>query len=206
VSGSLPRLAVLVSGNGSNLAAIIDACARGAGAGGLDAEVAVVVSNRPEAYALERARAAGLPAEVARHQGRDRAAYDTELAYTVASYDVDLVVLAGWDRILTTHFVGHHTTINLHPAKPGTHRGLGGIEAAFAAWERGDIDHGGVMVHYVPDEGVDDGPVITWEPVPFVDGDTLESYAERVHRVEHRVLVDAIATVLDRAELTGGQR
>lgn len=196
-------LAVLVSGNGSNLAAILDACGQGsdgAGAGAerkLAASVRVVVSNRPDAYALERARRAGVATEVAPHAGRDRATYDAELAYTVAAHGVDLVVLAGWDRILTTNFLSHHTTINLHPAKPGTFRGLGGIEAAFAAWERGDIDHGGVMVHYVPDEGVDDGPVICWEPVPFIGGDTLDTYAERVHQVEHRLLVDAIATVLD---------
>ena len=157
------RLAVLVSGRGSNLAAIIDAC----GDGRLDAEITVVISNRPDAYALERAAAAGIPTEVCPHGGRDRGEYDTELAYTVSSYGADLVVLAGWDRILTTFFVSHHITINLHPAKPGTFRGLGAIEAAFAAWEAGDINQGGVMVHYVPDEGVDDGPVITWEAVPL---------------------------------------
>jgi formyltetrahydrofolate-dependent phosphoribosylglycinamide formyltransferase len=192
----------LVSGNGSNLAAIIDACATGQ----LEAEVAVVVSNRAEAYALERARNADLPVEVASHVGRDRATYDHELAYTVASYDVDLVVLAGWDRILTTYFVAHHRTINLHPAKPGTFPGLGAIERAFEAWQEGRIDHGGVMVHYVPDEGVDDGPVIAWEPVPFIEGDTLESYAERVHATEHRLLVESIGTVLAVADQPGGQR
>ncbi len=199
---SKPRLAVLVSGRGSNLAAIIAACADGT----LEAEVAVVVSNRVDAYALERAKEAGIAVEVARHEGRDRASYDQELAYTVASYDVDLVVLAGWDRILTTYFVSHHRTINLHPAKPGTFRGLGAIERAFAAWREGMIDHGGVMVHYVPDEGVDDGPVIRWEPVPFVDGDTLQSYSERVHQTEHRVLVASIGTVLAEADNTGGRR
>lgn len=199
---SKPQLAVLVSGNGSNLAAIIDACATGR----LEADVAVVVSNRAEAYALERARKAGIPVEVASHVERDRAAFDQELAYTVASYDVDLVVLAGWDRILTTYFVSHHQTINLHPAKPGMFRGLGAIERAFTAWQEGSIDHGGVMVHYVPDEGVDDGPVIAWEPVPFIEGDTLESYSERVHQIEHRILVDSIGTVLAVADQSGGRR
>lgn len=203
MSGSRPpRLAVLVSGNGSNLQAIIDACS----AGDLDAEIAVVVSNNPNAHALERAAAAGIPTEVAPHQGRERAEYDQELAYTVASHDVDLVVLAGWNRVLTTYFVGHHTTINLHPAKPGMFRGLGAIEAAFEAWQRGEITEGGVMVHYVPDEGVDVGPVIASMPVPFVDGDTIELYEQRVHQAEHRLLVDAIATVLARAETFGGQR
>ncbi|MEM9134452.1 MAG: formyltransferase family protein, partial [Actinomycetota bacterium] len=111
----VPRLAVLVSGNGSNLQAILDACAEGR----LAARVVVVVANNPDAYALTRAGEAGVPTEVRPHQGVDRAEYDKELAYTVATYGADLVVLAGWNRILTTFFVGHHATINLHPAKPG---------------------------------------------------------------------------------------
>ena len=199
--GSKPRLAVLVSGNGSNLQAVIDACRDGR----LEAEVAVVVSNRPDAFALERVTAAGIKTVVSSHVGQERAAYDHDLAYTVASHDVDLVVLAGWNRVLTTYFVAHHTTINLHPAKPGTFRGLGAIEAAFAAWQRDEISEGGVMVHYVPDEGVDNGPVIAWEAVPLLEGDTLEMYQERVHSVEHRVLVESIGTVLARAEMIGGQ-
>ncbi|MEM9890850.1 MAG: phosphoribosylglycinamide formyltransferase [Actinomycetota bacterium] len=198
----VPRLAVLVSGNGSNLQAILDACAEGR----LAAHVAVVIANNPDAYALTRAAEAGVPTEVRPHQGVDRAEYDKELAYTAATYGADLVVLAGWNRILTTFFVGHHATINLHPAKPGGFRGLGAIEADFAAWQRGDLTEGGVMVHYVPDEGVDDGPVIAWEGVPFHDGDTLDDYALRVHGVEHRLLVDAIATVLARADTLGGHR
>lgn len=197
-----PRLAVLVSGNGSNLQAILDACADGR----LLAQVAVVVANDPEAYALERAAAAGVPTEVRPHEGRDRATYDQELAYTVATYGADLVVLAGWNRILTTYFVGHHTTINLHPAKPGGFRGLGAIEADFARWEKGELSEGGVMVHYVPDEGVDDGPVIAWEAVPFHPGDTLDDYAKRVHTVEHRILVESIASVLARADTIGGRK
>ncbi|MEL7208794.1 MAG: phosphoribosylglycinamide formyltransferase [Actinomycetota bacterium] len=197
-----PRLAVLVSGNGSNLQAIIDACADDS----LDAQVAVVVANNPDAYALERAAAAGIATEVRPHAGHDRITYDQELAYTVATYGVDLVVLAGWNRILTTYFVGHHTTINLHPAKPGGFRGLGAIEADFARWEKGELSEGGVMVHYVPDEGVDDGPVIAWEAVPFQPGDTLDDYAQRVHAVEHRILVASIASVLARADTIGGRK
>lgn len=196
----MKRLAVLVSGNGTNLQAILDACATGR----LAAEVGAVVSNDPDAYALKRAADAGVPTIVAEHSGRDRATYDTELAYTVATFGVDLVVLAGWNRILTSHFVAHHLTINLHPAKPGTFVGLGAIEAAYDAWKAGTIDHGGVMVHYVPDEGVDNGPVIAWEAVPFHEGDTLDNYESRVHDIEHRLLVDSIDIVLARAEPTGG--
>ncbi len=189
---SRSRLAVLVSGNGSNLQAIIDACTSGR----LDAEVVVVVSNNPDAYALTRATDAGIETIVRPHQGIDRAIYDTELAYTVANFGPDLVVLAGWNRILTTHFVSHHTAINLHPAKPGAFPGLHAIERAYEAWQTGAIDHGGVMVHFVPDEGIDDGPTIDWQPVPFEPGDTLESYEARVHDVEHTLLVRSIAKVI----------
>jgi formyltetrahydrofolate-dependent phosphoribosylglycinamide formyltransferase len=186
------RLVVLASGNGSNLQAILDACADGR----LAAEVVAVVSNNPDAFALRRAEAADVDTVVARHHGRDRAEYDNELAYTVAAYAPDLVVLAGWDRLLTSVFVSHHITVNLHPAKPGAFPGLGAIERAYDAWRDGRVDHGGVMVHYVPDEGVDDGPVIGWEPVPFEPGDTLESFESRVHGVEHRLLVECIASAL----------
>ncbi len=187
------RLVVLASGNGSNLQAILDAVTEGR----LDAEVVAVVSNDHEAFALQRAAAAGVETVVLPHEGRDRADYDTELAYTVATFGPDLVVLAGWNRLLTSAFVSHHITINLHPAKPGAFPGLGAIERAYDGWRAGRVDHGGVMVHYVPDEGVDDGPVIAWEPVPFEPGDTLEAFEARVHRVEHRLLVESIATALD---------
>lgn len=187
------RLVVLASGNGSNLQAILDAV----GDGSLVAEIAAVVSNNPRASALQRAAGAGIDTVVLPHNGRDRGEYDAELAYTVATFGPDLVVLAGWNRLLTSAFVSHHITINLHPARPGAFPGLGAIEKAYDAWRAGRIDHGGVMVHYVPDEGVDDGPVIAWEPVPFESGDTLESFEARVHHVEHRLLVESIATALD---------
>ncbi len=109
----------------------------------------------------------------------------------------DLVVLAGWNRVLTDNFLAHHSVINLHPAKPGAFPGLGAIERAYEAWTEGRVRSGGVMVHFVPDEGVDTGPVIASEEVPFLDGDTLDAFEARVHAVEHRLLVDAIATVLE---------
>ncbi|MGF1595845.1 MAG: phosphoribosylglycinamide formyltransferase [Acidimicrobiales bacterium] len=200
-AGSPARLAVLVSGNGSNLQAVLDACATGM----LDADVVLVLANQPDAYALTRAAAAGVPTEVRPHQGRDRRAYDAELADLVDAHGADLVVLAGWNRLLTSEFVARHTTINLHPAKPGTFVGLGAIETAYEAWRAGRIDEGGVMVHFVPDEGVDDGPTIGWAAVPFEPGDTLETYEARVHAAEHTLLVESIATVLARAEATGGR-
>ena len=186
------RLVVMVSGSGTNLQAILDACASDV----LDAEVVLVISNNPDAYALERAKLADVPATVMPHKGRDRAEYDTELAYEATIVGADLVVLAGWNRVLSDSFLAHHRVINLHPAKPGAFPGLGAIEKAFEAWRRGEVSSGGVMVHYVPDEGIDDGPVIAWEEIPFVEGDTLESFEIRVHETEHRLLVQSIGTVL----------
>ncbi len=197
-----PRLVVMVSGSGTNLQAILDACGQSPAGDGrvravLDAEVVLVISNDPDAYALTRAEEAGVPTSVLPHQGRDRAEYDTELAYEARIVGADLVVLAGWTRILTQHFLDHHRVVNLHPAKPGAFPGLGAIEQAYRAWTEGRVTSGGVMVHFVPDEGVDTGPVIDWEEIPFLDGDSLQAYEARVHEVEHRLLVASIGTVLD---------
>lgn len=189
---ALFRLAVLVSGNGSNLQAVLDACADGR----LAAEVRVVISNRPDAYALTRAAEAGVPALVMEQGEQPRRHYDIELAQAVATVGVDLVVLAGWDRLLSEAFVAHHPVINLHPAKPGVFPGLGAIEKAYNGWIDGTVESGGVMVHFVPDEGVDDGPVIVTEDVPFEPDDTLDTFTERVHATEHRLLVQAIAKVI----------
>ncbi len=193
------RLVVMVSGSGSNLQAIIDAQADGR----LPVEITGVISNNADAYALTRAANAGIPTSVLSHKGRKRSEYDSELAYLVSTIGADLVVLAGWNRLLSGNFVSHHTTINLHPAEPGKFPGLGAIERAFDAWKSGEISAGGVMVHYVPDEGVDDGPVIDWKPVPFSIDDTLETYEQRVHTVEHELLVDSINIVLGQLPPTG---
>jgi formyltetrahydrofolate-dependent phosphoribosylglycinamide formyltransferase len=199
------RLVVLISGSGSNLQAILDACGQSPGSGPatLDAEVVLVVSNNADAYGLTRAAEAGVATTVLPHKGRERADYDTELAYIVSTVGADLVVLAGWLRVLTHNFLDHHPVINLHPAKPGAFPGLHAIERAFEAWTEGRVTEGGVMVHWVPDEGVDVGPVIAWEAVPFVTDDTLEAFEQRVHGVEHRLLVQAIGEVLNEQAVRG---
>ncbi len=192
----------MVSGSGTNLQAILDATgqsgatADGTAPAGLEAEVVLVISNDPDAYALKRAEAAGVPTTVMPHKGRDRDEYDTELAYEATIVGADLVVLAGWNRLLSHPFLSRHTVINLHPAKPGAFPGLDAIARAFDAWERGEAESGGVMVHYVPDEGVDNGPVIAWEEVAIEEGDTVESFESRVHRTEHRLLVESIGKAL----------
>jgi phosphoribosylglycinamide formyltransferase 1 len=189
------RLVVLISGSGTNLQAILDACASGA----LPASVEAVISNKSDAYGLERARLAGVPAVVqSKPKEQDRREYDSLLADVAAYYKADWVILAGWMRVLSSNFLGRfpNRVINLHPALPGTFPGTHAIERAFEAFGRGEIRATGVMVHLVPDEGVDNGPVLAQEEVPIHPDDTLETLEMRVHDVEHRLLVDAIRQVL----------
>ena len=136
-----PRFVVLASGNGSNFQAIVDA--------GLD--VGALVCNRPNAYVIERAAAAKIPASVlVGAKGEARTDYDARLAETVAAFSPDFVVLAGWMRMLSMAFLEHFPgrVINLHPALPGEFPGTHSIERALAA----GVARTGVMVHYVPDE------------------------------------------------------
>jgi phosphoribosylglycinamide formyltransferase 1 len=190
---SRSRLVVFASGNGTNLQAVLDACAEGP-LSGLAAVVAVV-SDRSDAYALQRAAAAGVPSvHVGRHAEEARADYDARLADIVSGLQPDLVVLAGWMRILTTSFLGWfpERVVNLHPARPGELAGTRAIERAWQEALAGERNSTGVMVHRVPDEGVDVGPVLAVEDVAIRPDDTLESLAARIHDVEHRLLVDTI--------------
>ena len=182
------RLVVLISGNGSNLQAILDACASGE----LHTSVVTVVSNKPDAYGLTRARNAGVEAiHFAKLENESRREYDARLANYITTKLPDYVVLAGWMRILSSEFLScfPDRVINLHPALPGTFPGTHAIERAFEAHQRGEIDHTGVMVHLVPDEGVDNGPILATEIVPIQPDDTLESLERRIHEVEHHTLV-----------------
>lgn len=189
------RLAVLISGNGSNLQAILDAIRLRV----LDAEVAVVVSNRRKAYGLERAAKAGVPTiyhplKPYSDAGRPRSDYDADLAQKLKPYQVDWIVLAGWMHIFTNEFLRHYPyrVVNLHPALPGKFPGAHAIEEAFEAFQRGEIKQTGLMVHLVPDEQVDRGPVILTDDVPIYKSDTLETLETRMHQAEHRSLVHAL--------------
>jgi phosphoribosylglycinamide formyltransferase-1 len=191
------RLVVLASGQGSNLQAVLDACA----AGELDAQVVAVVSDQASAGALARAATAGVPAvHVARHDGEPRADYDARLADVVAGFGPDYVVLAGWMRILTMSFLGWFPdrVVNLHPARPGELPGTRAIERAWAEYRAGRRSATGVMVHLVPDEGVDDGPVLAVADVAIHPDDTLDTLTARVHAVEHRLLVEALTPLCTR--------
>ncbi len=189
-----PRLVVMVSGNGSNLQAILDACATKQ----LDAEVVAVFSDRLDVFALERAAAAGVDALVVEQTvNQSREAYDKRIATMVASYEPTVVVLAGWMRLLSPAFLDNFDVLNLHPALPGEFPGLHAIERAFEAWQAGTILISGAMVHWVPDAGVDSGPVIESCEVPFKDNDTCETFAKRMHEAEHQLLVSALGQVFE---------
>lgn len=194
----MKRLAVLISGNGSNLQALIDAVESRQ----LDAEIAVVVANRADAYGLARAERAGIPTTVVDLRtvitdGGDRGDYDRRLAGVVAAHVPDLVVLAGWMLILGSVFLARFQdrVINIHPALPGAFPGVDAIRRAHAAFGAGNVGETGVMVHYVAPE-VDAGPVIVSESVPIQPDDTLDALEARIHDVEHRLIVDAVRRVL----------
>jgi len=185
------RLVVLISGTGTNLQAILEACASGE----LNARVAAVISNRAEAYGLERARAAGVPAFcLPKPAGQSRREYDAGLAAQVGTFRPDWVVLAGWMRLLTSAFLDCFPSrvVNLHPALPGAFPGTNAIERAWQAYQRGEIGQTGVMVHLVPDEGVDSGPVLATATIAIQPDDDLAALEARVHAVEHELLVETL--------------
>ena len=195
----MKRLVVLISGNGSNLQAILDACA----AGELNAKVVSVISNKADAYGLVRAKNSGTEAiHFPKLENESRNDYDARLAVYVSTCLPDYIVLAGWMRILSSFFLSSFPgrVINLHPALPGTFPGTHAIERAYEAYQRGEITHTGVMVHLVPDEGVDNGPVLATEIVPINKDDTLESLEARVHEVEHVLLVNTLKKILEEKE------
>jgi phosphoribosylglycinamide formyltransferase 1 len=185
---------VLASGAGSNLQAVFDACADGR----LPARVAAVVSNKQQSGALQRAADAGVPyVHAAPLTGESRADYDARLADIVSGFDPDWIVLAGWMRILSMSFLGWFPgmVVNLHPALPGELPGVDAIDRAWHEAQAGHRDHTGVMIHLVPDEGVDAGPVLATAIVPIHPADNLASLTERVHATEHRLLVETLATL-----------
>jgi formyltetrahydrofolate-dependent phosphoribosylglycinamide formyltransferase len=183
------RLAVLASGSGTNLQAILDAIEHGQ----LPAEVVLVASNKSNAPALARVpdQSLALPPE----PEETRSHYDARLAAAVAQARPDWVVLAGWMRILTMSFLGQfpNRVINLHPALPGELAGTHAIERAFAEFEAGIRTTSGVMVHLVPDEGVDSGPVLGTTDVKILPDDSLATFEARVHAAEHELLVATLA-------------
>jgi phosphoribosylglycinamide formyltransferase-1 len=192
----MTRIAVLISGFGSNLEAILEATEAGQLPG---VEVTLVVSNRAEAYGIRRAIRHGVPViyfPLAPYTkaGRSRREYDAQLAAILHAFGVEWVVQAGWMHLFSSAFLDHFPSrvVNLHPALPGQFPGTHAIERAYRAYQQGEITHTGVMVHLVPDEAVDAGPVVAQEIVPIYPSDSLEDLEARIHAVEHRLLVQAL--------------
>ena len=195
----LPRIIVMISGSGTNLQAILDAVENGR----LRADVVLVVSNRKAAYGLVRAENAGVPTlyfplKPYQAAGKSRRQYDADLAAQLQPYRPDLIVLVGWMHILSPAFLEQfpEQVINLHPALPGQFAGTQAIERAFAAFQQGEIDHSGCMVHTVIPE-VDAGSVITHTIVPIQPQDSLADFAARMHAAEHQLIVRAIKFALE---------
>lgn len=180
-SDRLP-IVVLISGSGSNLQSIIDA--------GLPIEIRAVISNRADAYGLTRAGQAGIPTKVLDHKGfPDRESYDAALQALIDSYAPELLVLAGFMRILSDGFVRHYEgrMMNIHPSLLPKYRGLNTHARAIAAGDR----EAGCSVHIVTAE-LDAGPIIVQARVPIHENDTPETLASRVLEQEHRIYPEAI--------------
>ena len=175
------RFAVLASGSGTNLQALLDAYPE---------ELAVVAGDKKGAFAFERARRAGVPVEHVDPAGFiSREDYDRELAERVAAHDVSLVVGAGYMRMLSSVFLERFPAIlNGHPSLLPEFRGLNAVQRALEVGAR----ETGVTVHFMVEE-VDAGPIVVQERVPVLSGDTEDTLLARLHPVEHRLLVEAVA-------------
>lgn len=175
------RIVVLISGSGTNLQALIDDLAGRASAG----QIVATISNRPGVGGLERAARAGIPCAVVNHQEfADRDSFDAALISCIDGYQPDLVILAGFMRILTPAFVTHFQgrLLNIHPSLLPKHKGL---HTHLRALEAGDSEHGS-SVHFVTAE-LDGGPVVIQAHIPVLSGDTAATLAARVQQVEHRI-------------------
>jgi phosphoribosylglycinamide formyltransferase-1 len=193
------RLGILLSGRGSNFAAIADSVA----AGHLDAEIAVVISNRPEAPGLAIAKDRGLNAVSLPSKGLDREIYDRQVIDELHRANVDLVCLAGYMRILSGRFIREfpERVLNIHPSLLPAFPGL---DAQHQAWEHG-VKFTGCTVHFV-DEGLDSGPIVKQAVVPVANDDTAESLSRKIIRAEHRIYTEAIALVLSGRYRIEGRR
>ena len=185
----MKRLGILLSGHGSNFEAIADNVA----AGKIPAEIAIVISNKPNARGLERAAEHGIPAESISSRGLEREEYDRQVVALLKERGVDLVCLAGFMRLLSAYFVREYPDriLNIHPSLLPSFPGLEAQEQA--------LEHGakisGCTVHFV-DEHLDAGPIIVQAAVPILDDDTPETLSARILAEEHRIYTEAINLVL----------
>lgn len=193
------KLGILCSGRGSNLAAIIEAIEHGE----IPAEIAVVIADKSDAYALQRAREKGIPAVTVIYRDyAERADFERAILEQLRAHDVTLVVLAGFMRILSPLFVHAYTgrILNIHPALlpsfPGAHPHRDALAYG--------VKISGCTVHFV-DEGVDSGPIILQASVPVLEGDSEETLAARVLEQEHRIFPEAIKLYVEGRLRTNGR-
>jgi len=193
------RLAILLSGRGSNFMAIADNVA----AGRIPAEIAVVVSNRPNALGLEEAARRGLHTRMIPSKGLEREQYDRQVVEVLREKQVDLVCLAGFMRLLSPYFVSAfpNRILNIHPSLLPAFPGL---DAQRQALEYG-VKVTGCTVHFV-DENLDAGPIIVQESIPVLDKDTPETLSARILNEEHRIYSEAINIVLSGCWRIKGRR
>ena len=185
----MKRLGILLSGRGSNFEAIADNVVGGR----IDASIAVVISNRPEAKGLDAARARGINAVCIPSRGIEREAYDRLVVAELKKNAVDLVCLAGFMRLLSAYFVREFPlrVLNIHPALLPS---FAGLDAQHQAIEHG-VKISGCTVHFV-DEDLDSGPILVQAAVPVHDDDTAETLSARILKEEHRIYSEAIRIVL----------
>ena len=189
-AGVLPRLAVLISGRGSNLRALVQATQDGR----LQAEIAAVVSNRPDAPGLDGARASGLTTLVVPHRSfPTRAAFDLALAEALIERGIDLVCLAGFMRLVGAPFLDRfpNAVVNIHPSLLPAFPGVDAQQQAVAH----GVKVSGVTVHFVT-SALDAGPIIMQRAVPVLDDDTGETLAARVLQAEHQIYPEAVQRIL----------
>jgi phosphoribosylglycinamide formyltransferase-1 len=192
MTGPKKRVAVLISGRGSNMTALIEA----AEAKDYPAEIVLVVSNRPDAAGLARAREAAIATAVIDHRpfGEDRAAFERALNDELRQYRIDIVCLAGFMRLLTAWFIGRWRgrILNIHPALLPEFKGLDTHRRALEA----GVKRHGATVHFVVEE-TDAGPIISQQSVPVLRGDSEETLAARVLEIEHRIYPEALRLVAE---------
>jgi phosphoribosylglycinamide formyltransferase 1 len=194
------RIGVLLSGRGSNFEALAESTAAGRIP---NAEIAIVISNKPDAPGLERARSRGIRARAIPSKGLEREAYDRQVAAVLQEHQVDLVCLAGYMRLLSPYFVAAfpQRILNIHPSLLPAFPGL---EAQKQALDYG-VKIAGCSVHFV-DENLDAGPIVLQAAVPVEDGDDEDSLAERILQQEHRIYTQAVRLVLEGNYRIAGRR
>ncbi len=196
----MQKFAVFISGNGTNLQAIIDSVKKGE----IKAQLALVISSHEKAFGLKRAETAGIKTLVFNPDNyTNRQSVDRDIVIALKEHKIDFIVLAGYMRLLTPYFIKQfpNKIINVHPSLLPSFKGADGIKDAFTY----GVKQTGVTVHFV-NEKMDNGPIIMQDTVKINEDDTLESLEEKIHRVEHRIYPQAVVLFADNRLKVKGRR